>query len=161
MSALVPIVVGGVLTLAGGAGTEWLRDRRASIRSREDRQEVRQGRRDDLQRETMIDLQDAVQRYVSAVGAAVHFDEMTQRKHAVQTLLPDEMDAELHAAQVLVQKLATRVRDDDLRSWAREMVEEGTTAVLPHVEKPREHQKAMGRLYESIQERLGEHLRSL
>jgi hypothetical protein len=161
MSDLVPIVVGGALTLVGGAGTEWLRDRRSSARSREDRQETRQERRDDLQRETMIDLQDAVQRYVRAVGAIVHFDEMTIRKHGTQTQMPDEMSDELNAAQVLALKLVTRVRDVELRRWVKEMIGEGTTAVLPGVEQPREHQKAMGHLSESIQERLGEYIRSL
>jgi hypothetical protein len=141
MSTLIPIIVGGVLTLVGGAGTEWLRDRRSASSAREDRREARQEQRDDLQRNTMVDLQDAIQRYVRAVGAIVHFDEMTKRKHGTQTLAPDEMDGELHASQVLTLKLATRVRDDELRA--------------------RDRQNAMGELSELVQERLGEYIRSL
>lgn len=161
MSPIIPIVVGGVLTLVGGAGTEWLRDRRAASAAREDRRDARQEQRDDLQRETMIDLQDAVQRYVRAVGAIVHFDEMTKRSQGPQTLVPDEMDDELHASQVLALKLATRVRDDELRAWVKEMIGEGTSAVLPHSGQPRDHKHVMGVLSELVQERLGEYIRSL
>ena len=69
MSPLIPVVIGGVLAFGGGAVTEWLRDRRAAGSAREDRKEVRQEHRDDLERETMIELQGAVQKYIRAVGA--------------------------------------------------------------------------------------------
>ena len=137
MSDLVPIVAGGVLTLVGGAGTEWLRDRRASIRNRQERSEARQERRDDLQRDTMIELQDAVQRYVRAAGAITHFDEMAMRDGGTQTLVPEEMNTELHSSQVLMTKLATRVRDDEVRGWIKALLGEGTTAVLPHAKLSR------------------------
>lgn len=61
MSELVPLVVGGALTLVGGAGTEWLRDRRSSSHATSERKESRQERRDDLERETLIELQDSLQ----------------------------------------------------------------------------------------------------
>jgi hypothetical protein len=161
MSPLIPIVVGGVLTLAGGAGTEWLRDRRVHRGAREDRRETRQEHRDDLQRETMIDLQDALQRFMRATAAIVHFDEMTKRERGTQTMVPDGMSDEFYAAEVLTMKLSTRVRDGEVRGWVRQMIDEGKAAVMPHCEQPFEHLKEAGRLLELTQERLGAYIRSL
>lgn len=139
MSELVPLVAGGALTLIGGAGTEWLRNRRASSQATSERKESRQERCDDLERQTLLELQDSLQAYVRGIAKVCLFDEKTQREHGQQFQIPDGLDDGLHAAQVLTIKLATRVSDDEIRSLINEVIEEGTAAVLPHSDDPQRH----------------------
>lgn len=162
MSDLVPIVVGGVLAFGGGAVTEWLRDRRAARGTREDRKEVRQEHRDDLERETMIELQDAVQKYIRAVGAVSHLDEMASRRGEEMGPVPQELNDTFYASQVMTTKLSTRIRDDDVRGWVKELMSHGAALALPTSGLDRsEHRDEMVRLVPLVQERLGEHIRSL
>lgn len=161
MSELVPLVLGGALTLIGGAGTEWLRDRRASSQATSERKESRQERRDDLERETLVELQDSLQAYVRGIARTCLFDEKTQREHGRQFQIPDNLDGELHAAQVLTMKLATRVSDDEIRRWIDEVISEGTAAVLPGADESRRHWEEMGRISRLAQEKIGRRIRSL
>jgi hypothetical protein len=161
MSELVPLVVGGALTLIGGAGTEWLRDRRASNQATTERLEIRQERRDDLERQTLTELQDSLQTYVRGIAKVRLFDEKTQREHGQQFQIPDGLDAELNAGQVLTIKLATRVADDEIRRLVDEVIQHGTATVLPDPEEPQRHWKEMGGFYERAQEKIGRRLRSL
>lgn len=161
MSELVPLVVGGALALVGGAGTEWLRDRRAWSQATSERREIRQERRDDLERQTLIELQDSLQAYVRGIAKVRLFDEKTQREHGQQFQIPDGLDAELNAGQVLTIKLATRVADDEIRRLIDEVIQHGTATVIPHPEEPQRHWEEMGRIYERAQEKLGQRIRSL
>lgn len=122
MSDLLPIVVGGVLALAGGASTELLRSRQSQAKDRQQRKQLR----DDFQRQTLIDLQDALQNYVRGIGAAVHFDHMTDREHGKQFLLPEDLSDRIHEAQVLTMKLATRAVDDQGETATRAQARMGS-----------------------------------
>lgn len=161
MSSLVPIVVGGALTLLGGAGTEWLRDRRATSEGARDREMARQERRDELERQTLVELQDALQAYVRGVAKAAHFDEMNQRDRGMQFLLPDALSDEIHAAQVMTAKLASRVTDAEIRDGIDKVIEEGTATIIPNPERPQEHFEAMGRIATAVQARIGARIRDL
>jgi hypothetical protein len=161
VSDLAPIVVGGALTLIGGAGTEWLRDRRATSRGAKDREEVRQERRDDLERQTLIELQDALQGYVRGVAKAVHFDEMNQRQQGRQFLLPDGLSDEIHAAQMMTAKLTSRVADEEIRDWIGDVIEQGIAATMPNPDHSRGHFEAMGGVATLAQAKIGARIRDL
>jgi hypothetical protein len=122
---------------------------------------MRQERRDDLERQTLIELQDSLQAYVRGIAKVCLFDEKTQREHGQQFQIPDGLDDGLHAAQVLTIKLATRVSDDEIRRWINEVIREGTAAVLPHAEEPRRHWEEMGRISIRAQEKIGLRIRGL
>jgi hypothetical protein len=157
MSDLLPIVVGGVLALAGGASTELLRNRQSQAKDRQQRKQLR----DDFQRQTLIDLQDALQSYVRGIGAAVHFDHMTDREHGKQFLLPDDLSDRIHEAQVLTMKLATRAVDDQTRAWISEVIEMGSAAVLPGTAEPQARMQELGETATEAQARMGTAIRSL
>ncbi len=161
MNDLVPILAGGALTVVGGAGAEALRDRRAWSRAKRDRAATREERREDFQREAMIELQDALQRYARAIGAVTHFDEMTQRKHGQQFQVPDEMSDDIYAAQVLTQKLASRIVDEEIRTWVEGVITEGSAAVWPNAEEPFAHRMAMGDFTNKAHQKLGALIREL
>jgi hypothetical protein len=161
MSELVPLVIGGALTLTGGAVTEWLRDRRASSRIAKERQEARQERRDELERQTLVELQDSLQAYVRGIARVCLFDEKTQREQGQYFQTPEDLSNDLHAAQVLTAKLATRVSDDEIRGWIDEVIKEGTAAVFPPLDEPKKHWEEMGRISIRAQEKIGLRIRSL
>ena len=161
MSDLIPILVGGALTLIGGAGSEWLRDGRVRAREESARRAARQEQRDDFQRTTLIELQDSLQNYVRGIGAAVHFDEMSQRQHGRQTQLPHELSDQIHQAQVLTSKLATRVDDGEIRSLVSECISKGTDAVLPGLGRQSNDASEMGAIAHLAQEQMGAQIRNL
>lgn len=161
MSELVPLVAGGALTLIGGAGTEWLRDRRASSQATKERREVRQERRDDLERETLVELQDSLYAFVRGIAKVRLFDEKTEREQGQQFQVPDGLDTELNDGQVLTIKLATRVADDEIRRLVDETIKHGTATVMPHPEEPHRHWVEMARVYEQAQEKIGLRIRNL
>jgi hypothetical protein len=169
VTELASIVVGGTLALVAGAGAEWLRDVRTSARDERNRREARQEQRDDFQRQTLIDLQDALQKYVRGIISAVHFDERERRKRQEQGQVsdqlgpvPDELDDQIHQAQVLTRKLATRVDDDQIRSWITEIIKLGTAAVLPgSTDSPPTLSREIGDLMQTAQEKMGSEIRKL
>ncbi|HLQ14433.1 MAG TPA: hypothetical protein VK256_01055 [Candidatus Eisenbacteria bacterium] len=109
-------VLSGGLGLLGGILIEHLRTRR----DRAARTESRQDQKDDFQRQTLLDLQEAVARFGRAVGRAHHQDIMAHRESGKwgRSLLGDDLDQEYVASQVHLQLLRERARDDELRRLA-------------------------------------------
>lgn len=160
MSDLIPILAGGAIALVGSVGTEWLRDGRATAREQLARSEAREQQREDFQRATLIELQDSLQRYIRGIGAAVHFDEMSFRKHGEQFQLPHGLSDQIHEAQMLTSKLATRVMDDEVRDLVDGAIKKGIDATLPG-DQPPAAVREMGELAGRAQERMGTMIRGL
>jgi uncharacterized coiled-coil protein SlyX len=103
---------------------EWLRDRRASEREREAREAARRvqqfERRANFQRETLINLQDAVVKLSRTAGRMHHLATMEQRKTGKWGghLFSEDLDDDAHHANVTIMVLTSRVRDDRIREMA-------------------------------------------
>ena len=114
------------------AFTEYFRDRRArerdrsaaaamGVREREARQAARRmqlfERRSNFQRETLLNLQDAVTQLARAAGRMHHMDEMEYRKTGQWGghLLPEDLDVISHEAMVKTLMFMVRVSDDRIR----------------------------------------------
>lgn len=96
----------------------WIQDKRTAVREREARDEARRDlrvtRRDAFQRDTLLELQDAVQKLGRGTAAAQHADEMTFRQSNVwrKELLPEDVNQQLFVAQRQTTLLSSRVRDE-------------------------------------------------
>lgn len=153
---------GAILGIVGGAldrRLEWVADREA-------RREMRQAERDALQRNTLIEFQEVLGRYVRAVGQAAHHDRKTLRETGQQTLLPPGVSDALFEEGRRLRQLALRIRDDELRKRWREFSEISTrleTTLLP--KKPEDIDTYMVKTFApaqlSLEDRLGEVLRPL
>ena len=95
----------------------------------EGRRDKRIERRDDLQRQTMLDVQDAAMDLMRATAQANHHDSIAFRegKNWGSTLLADDVSEKCRVAQARVRLLRSRIRDGDLR-WSSNLV--------PHVRQP-------------------------
>jgi hypothetical protein len=121
-------LLSGALGLIGGLAIEHLRTQR----DRAGRVEQRQDQRDDFQRQTLLELQEAVARFGRAVGRANHRDWMIYKETGTwgQALLPGELDEEFLAAQVQLGLLRERVRDDQLRTLVTGFSNRGVLATM-------------------------------
>lgn len=80
--------------------------------------------RHERQRETLLDLQDELQKLARATGVILHHDLMTVRQQGEVFLLPDAtMSDDFLAATVAVLKLKERVLAGDLRTLISEFVD--------------------------------------
>jgi uncharacterized membrane protein len=117
-----------VLTLLLGFAaswiSEWFRDDRTSKREREAREAARQAqlfeRRANFQRETLLNLQDAVAKLARTTGRMHHLDSMNHRSTGKWGgfLFPENLDDDAHQANVAVMLLTSRVRDEYIREVA-------------------------------------------
>lgn len=120
LATFLSLLAGSVLAIGSG----WVSDRRSAARDREKREaEYRErliGRRDEFQRETLLQLQDAAMRLLRATGAALHADTMAFRstgRWQRQKLGEDQSEGHRLAVQETL-VLATRVRDEQVRELA-------------------------------------------
>lgn len=56
---------------------------------------------------------------------------MTLREKGTKTLVPEDLNDELHVSLVLTRKLSSRVNDEQIRDWTEQAIERGTEIVLP------------------------------
>jgi hypothetical protein len=172
LTELVPVlsfVAGALLTLLA----ETLRDRRATAREerafarsrgREDEQSAR-----DFERETLLELQDAVQRYARLVGKTYHAAHVHIRRDGgtpANFTSPDDVDEQLLAASVAVQRLVARVADQEVAGWISRMMKDADEATmigiggrdLAHAE---EHMQAFADEVQEVNAAIGARLRVL
>lgn len=120
--------LGGYL-LAGR--NERRRDERALRRELRLRVSERKSKLDDdrhnIQRETLLSLQDAVQAMARFTGKTLHFDHM-QARQGKYTQLPDTLSDDSYANLVEVRRLTSRILDPDVRAAVDKFV--GLTAKL-------------------------------
>jgi hypothetical protein len=117
--ALPALVLGYVLKILEG----WLQEARSSRRERT-------ARRDEFQRVTLLDLQEAMADLARAAGEIQHFDSMQLRTSGQRTQLPEGMSDREFKARRRLAILRERVLDAELRR----LVDEFAAATL-EVEK--------------------------
>lgn len=75
---------------------------------------------------------------------------------------PDDLDNESHLANVEMIKLTVRIRDDSIRSIAKELKERCNSAVFSTTEADGHRLVLeMANIFETLNERIGERLRQL
>lgn len=120
LATTMSVIAGGVLTMLAA----WLGDRRLTERDRERRREERHERlvtrRNDFQRETLLALQVASQGLLRNAGASLHQDIVAHRTTGTwqRQQLPDELSNDHLRLNTEAMLLASRVRDDEVRTLA-------------------------------------------
>jgi hypothetical protein len=164
----LPLIT-AVIGFASGGCTEWLRDRRAYERERDTResalQEQRRERRNEFQRKTLLELQDAAMRLMQATHKTHHFDVMMFRKHGEMYAEPhpENISNEEQAANAITAVLGVRVRDRAIRELLQKMKDELTGATL-YANSEEHSQLGMrqaGKQFVELNKRIGEVLRSI
>jgi hypothetical protein len=122
LSGAVSVLLG----FAAKAVSDWLQDKRALQRERETRDALRHDqlaeRRASFQRQTLLDLQDALQDLARAAGAANVQDELAFQRTGNWQRQPlgDELNQQAFLANRRVLLLTVRVRDLALRNAVRQ-----------------------------------------
>ena len=118
------------------------------------------------QRDTLLELQEALHRMVRAEAAAQHADLLSFRSSRGGkwrgTMLPEDVSAEAHAAAIHVILLRERVLDDEIRLLCRRLADEAAAVDLAQSEdESLRRMDVVLATYEALNERLGTTLRSL
>jgi hypothetical protein len=121
--ALVGLVVPAATGLAGyvlAGHNERARDERAAVREAMARRASVRERLDEqrhaFQRETLLELQDALQRLVRCTARMILHDQKTLKEHGKLTRLGEELDEESYETGVTTRRLQERVLDAALRA---------------------------------------------
>jgi hypothetical protein len=115
---------------------DWVQHRRTVAKEREvrasTRHEQRIASRVTFQRDTLLQLQDAVQKLARATGQTYHLDEMAFRKTNAwrKNQLPEELDQGYFVAQTQTSMLSSRVRDDRVRELVAQLKTASTDVAL-------------------------------
>lgn len=131
--SLVNQIVVAVATLGASLGgyllaglNERRRDTRTFMHERQQRASERAAQREDhrriFQRETLLELQDALQVLGRLTGKAMQFD-YVQAREGKYTLLPGTLSDDLLASTVEVRRLASRILDPKVRDTVEEFIE--------------------------------------
>jgi uncharacterized coiled-coil protein SlyX len=171
------------LTLLVGFATssfaEWLRQRYANKReraaaeaTREQEREARESerriqlfeRRTSFQRETLLNLQDAIVKLARATGRMQHLDLMEYRKTGNwgKQPIPSDLNDDAHQANVIIMVLKARVRDDLIREMTGTFQSQANLVAISRSEQASKEvsDKMVGELG-PLHERIGEVLRKL
>lgn len=170
---------GSLVGFAAGFISEWFRDQRArkrehegaeavSAREREARKAARREqlseRRTTFQRETLLALQEAVQRLIRTNGEMHHLDIMAARAGGEwhKQPYPDDLDGRALQANVETTKLGVRVRDESVRVLLQEL-KEGCVAVMfsPSPDAGEKASHNTTDVFIRLNERIGELLRKM
>jgi len=117
-----------------------------------------------FQRDTLLQLQDAVQKLARATGQMHHLDEMAFRKTNVwrKEQLPDELDQGYFVAQTQTSMLSSRVRDDRVRQLVSQLKTASTDVVLAPNETAASHGlRSLMTVNEELHSRIGELIRTI
>jgi hypothetical protein len=159
-----------VVTLLIGYGTksltDWVQHRRTTERERVARQAVRQDqlfeRRVTFQRETLLALQEAAAELGRATGRISHLDTMAVHSTGKTQLLPDDLNQGYHLAQVRMNLLGVRVRDDSVRDLVEKFRQFSVQSTMADTQKDRDRaMNAAMQTHIQLNERIGELLRTL
>jgi hypothetical protein len=171
-------IVGPITTLLGGLGGYWLagrndeaRDKRAAAREERARRATLAERleedRHTFQRDTLLELQDGLQRLARVTTRIILQDQKTLHEHSQVYLLPEGLSDESHQVVITIQRLRTRLLDPGLRQAVGDFVglcsrDAVAVAHLPKEEALAELRRQDAELsaqYVALNELLGEHLR--
>ena len=120
LTTMLSVIAGGMLTMVSA----WLADRRLAHRDRERRSEERHERvvmrRNDFQRETLLALQVTSQKLLRKTGEMLQLDIVAHRTSGKwqKQLLPDGIASDHLHLTTETMLLASRVRDDEVRTLA-------------------------------------------
>jgi len=178
LSYWLPLITAILGFLFGGL-SEWLRDRRAhrrelesqertAVREREARDALRRDqlmeRRNNFQRETLLELQIEMAKLMRATGEANHHDVMAHRAEGEwqRQLYPAELDTRIHVGMTKGTMLGVRIRDELVRELVTEMKSECARTVHCKSEQEAEHAiNEASSYYVKLNDRIGELLRKL
>lgn len=161
-----------VLTLIVGyamkALSDWLQHRRTRERERETREAARRDRilerRVIFQRQTLLDLQEAVARLARAAGAIRHADDMAHRQTGQwgAHLVGDTLSDGFRIAEVDVSLLSSRVLDESIRTMVGNLRSDATTAVTARSEDATgQAMKSVSSVLDHLNQRIGQIVREL
>jgi hypothetical protein len=161
---VVSVIVGACLTIF----IEAMRDRFTTRREREMRQDERAAQRAEerrrFQRETLLALQEALQRLATAATDALSENLRAHRNGAVwgQQLLSEELNRRIMEATLTGNMLRVRVEDDQLRDMAEGFSARAQGFLTAHSEEEAvaAFQRA-SQACDAVHERLGALLRAL
>jgi hypothetical protein len=161
---VVTLVIGYLLK----SSSDWVQHRRTLNRDRETRQADRSAqlaeRRTDFQRQTLLDLQEAVMDVARTTGAMHHHDQMGYRNTGQwqRALYPADLDAAAAAAMRHTSILMVRVRDVFVRELVRRFREHSARVTTRASKEVSESELAeMATVFEELQHRIGELLRQI
>ena len=187
MSAAVwSAIIGPITTLLGGLGGYWLagrneetRDQRAASREQVARRAALAERLEDdrhgFQRDTLLELQDELQRLVRNTAQIVLQDQKTIKQYGQIYLLAGDLSDQAMQITVSVQRLRSRVLDDQLRAAIGDFVglcsSAGIQPTFPQGKVPddqkdqelarlRRQNTQLAEAYAALTELVGTHLRS-
>jgi hypothetical protein len=118
---VIGVIVGGLITSSVTLGAEIVRGRNAASLDRKKRDDDRQLARDAFQRETLLALQEALNRWMRAVAQMSMWDTRSLREQGRLVLLPEDLNTEVFEAGIRMMFLTERVTDDDLREVLSEL----------------------------------------
>lgn len=157
-----------LLGYATKAVSDWLQHRRTSERERQAREATRQEqlaeRRSTFQRQTLLDLQEAMMQLVRATGAMHHQDVMAFRTTGTwqKQLFGEELAENSRLANARTSMLAVRVRDDSVRDLVQAVKNHATAAgMCASQDEGQRAMAGMGDAFEKLNQRIGEVLRKL
>jgi hypothetical protein len=148
--------------------TDWIDFRRTSERERNGREESRRDRllerRADFQRQTLLDLQEAMMRLMRSSAEINHQDVVAFRKTGKwgRQLVGDELSENHRLANASVTTLSVRVRDQSVRDLVRDLQSGSTAMVLCDSEQEStRHLRTSSDAFNNLNGRIGELLRSI
>ena len=125
-------LIGTVVGALASIGTTWLTSKSSQRLHQERLQVERIERSRSLQRQTLLDLQEAIHDALRLVNSA-HIEDRnahSQTREWGSNLFSEEVNEGIRIAQRQVAILAERVNDDDLRSYVKELMNEATHVLL-------------------------------
>ena len=134
--------------------------------ARKAREDAARIRSDDFQRNTLLDFQEALGRYVRSTGQVMQHDRREARAAGkwVVTILSDDLNQEHFESGNLARQLALRIRDDELRARFTRLNDAVSRYYLPPFQSEDDLDKFTLNflaLLRALEERLGEVLRPL
>jgi len=152
-----------LLGYAVKAAADWLQHRRTSEREREARNAAREDhlfeRRTAFQRQTLLDLQDAMMDLVRTTGEMHHHDVVSFRQTGKwqKQLFSEDLAEANRLANARTSMLAVRVRDETVRNLVTEVKNHSTKAAMcASLEEGDRALGAMGIEFDSLNRRIGE-----
>lgn len=134
MDAAIWGLIGTIVGALASIGTTWLSARGAHVLQREKSREARAERASEFQRQTLLDLQDAIHEALRLVHQA-YFEDLAahhQTKEWGMNMLSDEVNEGVRLALRRVSILVERVADDELRSMVKKLMSGVTQVLLSH-----------------------------
>lgn len=162
MESAIWSLLGAIVGAAASIATAWLAARSSYELQRKKSAEDRADRASSFQRETLLEVQEAIHDSLRLASRAHHEDLKAYRttKEWGQNMLPDDLSEGVRLAQRRVAILVERIADDQLRVAVKGLMRTVTTALLAQTEREAEfHMNATAKESESLFEGIGVVLR--